>query len=527
MLRAILCCVLIAATATMAWVQLDNVPVTNGEGTRITGGRLADNDWHYWVYGVFPYGSQTHYGWARVDQTTPQWNIDYGAPFPYLEWTSATFQRQGNGVFFFSGYAPSNQTGKLYMDDLRYFWYPTSVNLPITPGDGSCITYVPYGNTPGWVYYLSKSNGGQFWRYSLISSDNVVVDGICPGEGTITGNSTPLFQWDSAATTQYRLQVATDSSFCSTIIDVTGSDPQYQVTTALDNASYYWRTGTPDPNGPGWCWNGPHKFIVDYGWIQLTGLTDNSGGVGASMAYKGSFGNSGHASILLLVGGGSTHFWEYNLTSGEWNQLTSSPAAYPQYEGTSLTTQDATGVTDGRYAWASFGGQQSGEDFPWFYSPFSNSWYVWNTRDSRPYYDPQYLENVTAEASMVFCEQHVQYMVTGSCEFFRVDPPSDEVLQAAEQMANVTGPARTQAHAVSRYCGVEVEYQLSKATHVRATLHDALGRRVGVLDAGEQKPGLHRLSWNTDRVAQKLSAGAYFVLLDMGAEKARLKAVIR
>ena len=43
----------------------------------------------------------------------------------------------------------------------------------------------------------------------------------------------------------------------------------------------------------------------------------------------------------------------------------------------------------------------------------------------------------------------------------------------------------------------------------------------------EQQPGTHRLSWSHDREGRKLASGAYFVLLDMGVEKTRLKAVIR
>jgi len=58
-------------------------------------------------------------------------------------------------------------------------------------------------------------------------------------------------------------------------------------------------------------------------------------------------------------------------------------------------------------------------------------------------------------------------------------------------------------------------------------VHDAVGRQLGVLDAGSQQPGTHRLSWDQDRGARRLASGAYFVLLDMGAERATLKAVIR
>jgi hypothetical protein len=85
----------------------------------------------------------------------------------------------------------------------------------------------------------------------------------------------------------------------------------------------------------------------------------------------------------------------------------------------------------------------------------------------------------------------------------------------------------TKAHAVTVRDGVRVEYQLPTSARVRATLHDAVGQRVGMLDAGEQKAGMHRLSWKSDQEGRELGAGAYFVLLHMGTEQARLKAVVR
>ncbi|MBM3332204.1 hypothetical protein FJY68_10230 [candidate division WOR-3 bacterium] len=62
---------------------------------------------------------------------------------------------------------------------------------------------------------------------------------------------------------------------------------------------------------------------------------------------------------------------------------------------------------------------------------------------------------------------------------------------------------------------------------MRATLHDAVGRQVGCLDAGEQRAGVHRLRWDRDEEGRGLSAGAYFVRIDIGSEHATLKAVVR
>jgi len=107
--------------------------------------------------------------------------------------------------------------------------------------------------------------------------------------------------------------------------------------------------------------------------------------------------------------------------------------------------------------------------------------------------------------------------------FYRID--LQKYLEGEQGTASAAG--KTQAHAVSRYDGIEVEYQLPATARVHAALHDAVGRHVGTLDVGEQKPGVHRLSWDRDREGRKLNAGAYFVLLDMGAEQARLKAIVR
>jgi hypothetical protein len=84
-----------------------------------------------------------------------------------------------------------------------------------------------------------------------------------------------------------------------------------------------------------------------------------------------------------------------------------------------------------------------------------------------------------------------------------------------------------QARVLASYDGLKVEYELPAAARVRATLHDATGRQVGALDAGEQGRGVHRLIWNPKGEGNRLSSGAYFVLLDTGVEKATLKAIIR
>jgi len=112
-------------------------------------------------------------------------------------------------------------------------------------------------------------------------------------------------------------------------------------------------------------------------------------------------------------------------------------------------------------------------------------------------------------------------------EVSRIIPKHVKPHKGGGSQAGDTRAGSVRAQVIATNDDIEVEYQLPVAAHVRATLHDAVGRQVGVLDAGEQAPGMHRMHWDRDAEGRKLSAGAYFVLLDMGKEIARLKAVVR
>jgi photosystem II stability/assembly factor-like uncharacterized protein len=129
----------------------------------------------------------------------------------------------------------------------------------------------------------------------------------------------------------------------------------------------------------------------------------------------------------------------------------------------------------------------------------------------------------SAVTALAFAERGDTYLIAGtvggSCYAWQFDAG------IAEQPQQPGGEAK--ARIVSRFDGVEVEYQLPASARVRATLHDALGRRVGTFDAGKQNAGTHRLGWHGNQEGRKLSAGAYFVLLNTGTEQARLKAVAR
>jgi len=522
--KKVVICVMLAVGAALAWQGLTSVPAGADEevGSLITWGKDS-------VWGLFPdaFNGETHAGYYRPGDGS--WHMVDDPSDSALQYTGLTFQWQEDGVLFAIG----NEGGDSYL-----YWYSLyddswySDGLPFSLGAGACIAYQPNANydeemypVPGWLYCLAGGGTG-FWRYSISTSlPDVPSSGIYPVNGATIADETPLFQWCSATTNLYRLQVATDAAFSDPVIDTACSEPEHKVVDGglLSNGSYYWRSAALIDGT--WCWSNVHSFELSGGWQQLAGVPEGVG-AGATVAYDADI--LGHEAILALVGGNATGFYGYDISGSEWDTLESAPL--PESLGSSLATHDAT-EAGGLYPWAAFGGSDTA-DGPYYFNPArSPHWVSFSQASQDSYYNSRFPSRLGAGASMVYGTNKNIYLIVGADssgnprdDFYRLQPPG--LLMDGSQ---ASGPHHGigRAHVLSRYDDVQVEYQLPVSTHVRAALHDAVGRLVGVLDAGQQQTGVHRLSWKCDASGRKLSPGAYFVLLDMGQEQARLKAVLR
>ncbi len=524
MVKKVVVCVMLAAVAALAWQGLTSVPAGADEetGSLITWGKDS-------VWGLFPdaLGGETHAGYYKPGDQS--WNMVDDVADHALQRTGLTFQWQEDGVLFAIG----NEAGDPHLYAYSLYddaWYRDA--LPFSLGAGACIAYQPNASydeetypVPGWLYCLAGGGNG-FWRYSIPTSlPGVPSNGVYPADGATIADRTPLFQWGSAATNSYRLQVATDPACSTRVIDVMGADPAHQVEegNALSNGWHYWRSAALI--GGIWSWSSVHSFELDGGWQQLAGIPQSIG-AGAAVAFDADI--LGHEAILALVGGNATGFYGYDIAGNKWDTLESAPSSVSI--GTSLTTHDATGA-NGYYPWAAFGGSDTADD-PYYFDPtHSPHWVDFYQASQDSYYSSRFSTRLGAGASMVYGANRNLYLIVGldnggnpRNNFYRLQPPGS-VMDGSQ-----TGVQRSEigrAHVLSRYDDVQVEYQLPVSARVRATLHDAVGRLVGSLDAGQQNAGLHQLIWNRDPEGRKLSAGAYFVHLNMGKEQARLKAVLR
>jgi hypothetical protein len=524
MVKKVIVCVMLAVVAALAWQGVTSVPAGADEeaGSLITWGKDS-------VWGLFPdaINGATHAGHYKPGDQS--WHMVDDVSDHALLNTGLTFQGQEEGVLFVIG----SEDGSPYL-----YWYSLYDNswhndeLPFSLGAGACVAYQPNDDydeeaypVPGWLYCLT-GGGTNFWRYSIPTSlPGVPSSGIYPANGATIADKMPLFQWGSAATDSYRLQVATDPACSTRVIDVITSTPEHRVEegNALSNRWHYWRSAALIAGV--WSWSSVHNFEIIGGWQQLASLPQNVG-VGAAVAYDADI--LGHEAILALVGGNATGFYGYDTAGNKWDTLESAPL--PESLGTSLTTHDATGA-NGYHPWAAFGGSDTADD-PYYFDPTqSPHWVKFYQASQDSYYISRFPTRLGAGASMVYGTDNDLYLITGldnggnpRNNFYRLQPLG-LLMDGSQTSVQRNGASR--AHVISRYDDVQIQYQLPVSAHVRATLHDAVGRLVGALDAGQQQAGVHRLSWKCGGSGLKLGPGAYFVLLDMGKEQAKLKAVLR
>lgn len=512
----------------------DDAPHSVQHGTSLTWG----SDGRVW--GWFPVSGTNSTYIMIFDPNAPEdsmWDDSTaGAAGPRVDGAGCTFQWMEQPVFWGCGwkiYEPYDTVCNLYC------YYPNNDSLATVTisafnlGEGASIAYDPnraywaenYA-VPGWIYCLTDDpyDGRSFWRYAIPGGWYVPpgeLTGFYPDSGAIISDQTPHLAWGSTASPQYRIQVSTSPYFVGNVIDSVVTSPEYHATTELDNGIYYWRTATWAGGQWTWCAN-VASFDLQGGWQRLADIPCDVA-EGAVIAYdSGSFSTvDAYRSILALPGSNTDVFYRYKIGANTWTQL-SSATDEEERDGTCLTTRTPSYEGD-PLVMARFS-TQGKNDVPSMYNGSTDDWADWVVQGDS-------LHRSDFPRPMVYSAMVLggdfMYLLPGGYDderdFYHVIAPGG----GEGGQGGASRVREADAHAIAGCDGIEVEYQLPAAARVRANLHDALGRLVGTLDAGEQTPGTHRMRWDRDAEGRKLSAGAYFVLLDTGTEQARLKAVVK
>jgi hypothetical protein len=507
----------------MAWEEMNPVsdPAAVGTGSAITYGSGK-------IWGVFPDTSSdsmcTYFEYYDPNnEQTPIW-VYPGERFDldFLGNPAITFQWRFGGEVLVVG----NQDGDpdcpmLFCYELADSSWDEEDIDDFSLGAGASIAFRQaadyYGTyVAGWMYCLA-GGGQEFWCYSVPGPGDVAIDGICPGETALIADQTPHFSWQGPPAGQHRLMVSTNPNFTATGLDTVVSATQCDVPNPMDNGTYYWRTGTQ--NFGIWAWSATHSFTLAGGWTQLASIPMAVSGGGA-LAYEKDF-YSSEERLLALVGGGHQYYYTYSVAEDTWYEYTT-PIA--QNVGTAIVTHEAAGATPLNWQgpWVVFGES-------------SDSLYYHN--NSRPAWIPygpagEFLLPLGPGASLAYSIESgtpYLYLTVGQDgsgprnNFYRQELPTS----GGGGQAGSTRPASVPARLINGYGKVTVAYQLSAPARVNATVFDAAGRQARVLCSSQQSAGAHRLDWNLDASGGRASPGAYFILLDTGRERSKLKAVVR
>ncbi len=544
MLKHTILCVMLVAAAAMGWGQQQSSLVPVEVGTHLTWGNGL-------VWGIFPVngggnGPTCVATWDPTADHDSAWDDSSitNMSSARLVHTSLTFQWKEQPVLF--GIGNDGSLDRLYWYFQNAAQWGSGIIDTFAFGAGASIAYVPNDGydvwdyaVPGWIYCF-PGNTTSFWRYAVPAGlyPDISLYGYYPGPGSTISDQTPPFEWSSAATNQYRIQVSTNPNFMSNVIDEVVSTPEYEPTTRLANGTYYWRTAAWIGGGWSWC-SSTRSFVLQGGWVSRPSIP-HAGGDGSIIAYASSFGTNGKSILALVNGTSHDYFYRYNISDSTWYAEDTPPGSVNI--GTSLTTS-APFQGAFPHIMAVFSGQVK-HDNPWYYDVNQQPrqrWLQWNDDSGDTMFYSHLPQTIGTATSMVLGPDNMTYLLPGlmgSDNFYDVEPPDTLTPEGHRghhrhdrddggQQAGIAQNGKAVAHAVAGCHGVEVEYQLPVSARVRATLRDAIGRQVGALDVGDQKPGVHRLEWNRDREGRQLNAGAYFVLLDMGTEQARLKTVVK
>lgn len=146
------------------------------------------------------------------------------------------------------------------------YWVQLSLNSTFsmiiaddqTPTTGSYPITTPLSGTTVYFWRVSATNSGGNSVFSTISSFTTMLAQPAvpvlsiPSNGSIDVATTPTLVWSTVANAvSYRVQVATSSTFGTTVIDdSTVTSSSKSVSTALaGNATYYWRVSATNAGG--------------------------------------------------------------------------------------------------------------------------------------------------------------------------------------------------------------------------------------------------------------------------------------
>jgi hypothetical protein len=227
----------------------------------------------------------------------------------------------------------------------------TSPNFTSTAVNQSGITGTSYdvtGLSNGTLYYwrVNATNDGGTSAYSTRWSFTTILAApsaptlSSPANGATSVSTSPTLNWNaSTGATSYQLQVSTNSSFSSTVVNQSGiTGTSYGVTGLTDGTTYYWRVNATNAGGTS-SYSAPWSFTT--GTVVSPPATPT-----LSSPANGATDVSTSPTLNWNASSGATSYQLQVSTNSSFSTTVVSQS------GITGTSYDATGLTDGTtYYW--------------------------------------------------------------------------------------------------------------------------------------------------------------------------------
>lgn len=328
-----------------------------------------------------------------------------------------------------------------------------------------------------------------------------------PANGAGEVSTSVILDWNSSAkTTTYQLQVSTNSSFTTTLVDESGIIQTMSNLAGLQQqTTYYWRVRGTNSAGTGnwssvWSFTTQQSNIIVLDAFEIMGPWQQPGQNPNTKSATGTF----SISTLQKVNGASSGKLDYTFTKNTGGILCLYNTSQPV-----ITTSD--GLIG---AWVYGNNSRNRLEF-WFSTPTNYianmgiiDWTGWRFVQ----YPISSVPGTTKKFSSIVIRQERNAVKTGSLYFDDLKKGSVLPKQQSEVIAAVPLEFRIGNFPNPFNPETNIEFVLPEASMVTLKVYDILGKEVAELINDNIDAGMHRAIFN----ASDLPSGIYIYSLEAG-----------
>ena len=402
-----------------------------------------------------------------------------------------------------------------------------------------------------WRVYASNAGGTSgesvIWRFTTILAAPLLAS---PPDGANCLSTNPTLIWNaSSGATSYQLQVSTNSSFSTTVVNQSGiTNLTFTVSGLSFNTAYFWRVRASNASGTS-DWSSVRRFMTTLAAPLLASPADGSTGVpinptltwnasGGATSYRlqvsitVSFSNivfdrsgiTGTAAVVSGLSNKTLYYWRVYASNASCLSIESSPWRFTTIEAAPAAPLLAS-PPDGAI------------------EVLTNPTLKWNVSSGATSYRvqvstaPSFSTTVRDTSGITADSLRLRILLINTIYYWRVyasnaggtSPPSTPWSFTTRTTAvSDRGKGTPSKFSLSQNYpnpfnpSTTFQYSLPKAVYVKLTIFNPLGNEIETLVSQTQAAGEYEIHWNPSN----LTSGIYLYRLEAGKFVATRKMIL-